>query len=103
MPILHIGAWHCRCHAAEGRGEGELDRTLAIAMALDGLAYQSPIGAIIMRTSDHQVVEPVYVSVFADDAKNDLEGTGYGFKMIGAIDASEVDVPTTCRMNGPKS
>ncbi|WP_375304501.1 branched-chain amino acid ABC transporter substrate-binding protein [Bradyrhizobium sp. A11] len=76
---------------------------LAIATALDGLVYQSPIGPIIMRKSDHQVVEPVYVSVFTDDARVDLEGTGFGFKMIGAIDASEVDVPTSCRMNGPKS
>ena len=76
---------------------------LAIATALDGLVYQSPIGPIIMRKSDHQVVEPVYVSVFTDETRVDLEGTGFGFKMIGAIDASEVDVPTSCRMSGPKS
>jgi branched-chain amino acid transport system substrate-binding protein len=75
----------------------------AIAAALEGLVYHSPIGPITMRKSDHQVVEPVYVSVFTDDVKNDLEGTGFGFKSIGAIGASEVDVPTTCRMNGPKS
>ncbi|MBR0987991.1 branched-chain amino acid ABC transporter substrate-binding protein [Bradyrhizobium liaoningense] len=76
---------------------------LAIATALDGLVYQSPIGPIIMRKSDHQVVQPVYVSVFTDETRVDLEGTGFGFKMIGAIDASEVDVPTSCRMTGPKS
>jgi branched-chain amino acid transport system substrate-binding protein len=75
---------------------------LSVALALDGLVYQSPIGSITMRKSDHQVVEPVYVSVFTDEARNDLEATGMGFMPIGKIEAADVDVATTCRMTGPK-
>jgi branched-chain amino acid transport system substrate-binding protein len=31
----------------------------------------------------------------------DEEGTGWGWKLIGKVDAKDTVVPTTCKMNRP--
>jgi branched-chain amino acid transport system substrate-binding protein len=46
----------------------------------------------------------MYISslgALSGDMPFDEEGTGWGWKLIGKIDAKDTVVPTTCKMNRP--
>ncbi len=75
---------------------------LAVAKALEGMRYETPFGPAIMRTEDHQLLQPQYISKFTKDAKNDVENTGMGFVTVYRLDAEQVALPTTCKMKRPK-
>ncbi|MEJ8851680.1 branched-chain amino acid ABC transporter substrate-binding protein [Variovorax rhizosphaerae] len=55
-----------------------------------------------MRASDHQFQQQLVVGVMdrqgAPGVKFDVEGSGYGFRVIKSIDATRAEMPTTCRM-----
>ena len=55
-----------------------------------------------MRADDHQLLQPLVVSVMervgAPGVPNDVEGSGYGFRVLRRIDAAASEMPTTCRM-----
>ncbi|CAM3489602.1 branched-chain amino acid ABC transporter substrate-binding protein [Polaromonas hydrogenivorans] len=55
-----------------------------------------------MRASDHQFQQPLAVAVMdkqgAPGAKFDVEGSGYGFRVIKAISAQRAEQPTSCKM-----
>ncbi len=59
-----------------------------------------------MRPSDHQFQQPLVVGVMehqgAAGVPFDVEGSGYGFRVVKAIDASEAELPTRCRMQRPR-
>jgi branched-chain amino acid transport system substrate-binding protein len=56
----------------------------------------------IMRASDHQFQQPLVVGVMdklgAPGVKFDVEGSGYGFRVIKQISAKAAEQPTTCKM-----
>ena len=58
-----------------------------------------------MRASDHQFQQPLVVGVMAQQGdpgvKYDVEGSGYGFKVIRQISAEQASRPTTCNMVRP--
>ena len=58
-----------------------------------------------MRASDHQFQQPLVVGVMAQQGdkgvKYDVEGSGYGFKVIRQINAEQASRPTTCSMVRP--
>ena len=58
----------------------------------------------IMRASDHQFQQPLVVGVMdklgAPGVKFDVEGSGYGFRVIKQISAKAAEQPTTCKMAG---
>jgi branched-chain amino acid transport system substrate-binding protein len=58
-----------------------------------------------MRASDHQFQQPLVVGVMAQQGdkgvKYDVEGSGYGFKVIRQISAEQASRPTTCSMVRP--
>lgn len=61
-------------------------------------------GEAFMRSDDHQFFQPMYITSFgpmSGDMPFDEEGTGWGWKIIGKIDAKDTMVPTTCKMNRP--
>jgi len=61
-------------------------------------------GEAFMRADDHQFFQPMYISSFgplSGDMPYDEEGTGWGWKLIGKVDAKDTVVPTTCKMNRP--
>ena len=76
-----------------------------IALALEGMKYAAEAGEVWMRKQDHQLVMPLYISVFekagGQNVKYDVENTGYGFRTVAETPASETDVPTTCKMERP--
>ncbi|MHB8948376.1 MAG: branched-chain amino acid ABC transporter substrate-binding protein [Rhodoferax sp.] len=58
-----------------------------------------------MRALDHQFQQPLVVGVMdrqgAPGVKFDVEGSGYGFRVIKSIAASHAELPTTCKMQRP--
>lgn len=58
----------------------------------------------VMRTADHQFQQPLVVGVMdklgAPGVKFDVEGSGYGFRVIKQISAKAAEQPTSCKMAG---
>jgi branched-chain amino acid transport system substrate-binding protein len=73
-----------------------------VSQALEGMEYQAGNGKVTMRRTDHQLIQPMVLSVYSKKngttVKHDTEGTGYGFKTVAEIPAAETEVPTTCAM-----
>jgi branched-chain amino acid transport system substrate-binding protein len=55
-----------------------------------------------MRASDHQFQQPLVVGVMdrqgTPGVPFDVEGSGYGFRVVKSIAAADAEMPTTCRM-----
>ncbi len=85
------------------------DDPVRIARALEGLRLDGwSIGVAHqgwMRPSDHQLQQPLYVSVMrrAGEAgvPHDNEGSGVGFRTLRYLAADQAQQPTTCRMRRP--
>jgi branched-chain amino acid transport system substrate-binding protein len=60
-----------------------------------------------MRAQDHQFQQPLVVSVMAKqggaEVPFDVEGSGYGFKTVKQLRASDVELPSICKMIRPTS
>jgi branched-chain amino acid transport system substrate-binding protein len=58
-----------------------------------------------MRASDHQFQQPLVVGVMdrqgSVGVNFDVEGSGYGFRVIKTIPAAKAELPTNCRMLRP--
>jgi branched-chain amino acid transport system substrate-binding protein len=76
-----------------------------IAAALEDMRYEADGGEVWMRKADHQLVMPLYLSIFekvnGKDVRYDVEDTGYGFRTFAVIPAKDLDVPNTCKMERP--
>ena len=76
-----------------------------VAFALEGMKYQSPIGEIEMRKTDHQLLAPLYLGIWAKQGskgvKYDAEKTGYGFRSEVVWDSYVSAQPTSCQMVRP--
>ena len=74
----------------------------AVAKALEGARYKNTFHEAVMRADDHQLLQPLYVSVMRKVADGsvrfDNEGSGYGFKTERYVPMTETALPTTCRM-----
>ena len=59
----------------------------------------------LMRAADHQFQQPLLVAVMdkqgAPGVKFDVEGSGYGFRVIKTIDAARSEQPHSCKMIRP--
>ena len=81
----------------------------AVARALEGLNYDGrALGGIhsgVMRMQDHQLQQPLYVSVMDKAGKEgvafDVEGSGFGFRSVRRFEPAELTMPSTCRMVRP--
>ena len=77
---------------------------LQVALALENMHTMDFVGQEnIMRKDDHQLLMPYYVGVFSKDVKYDSEHTGFGWKTIMTASATELTLPTTCKMKRPAS
>ncbi len=77
---------------------------LAVARALEGAQWQGAIQSAVMRASDHQLQQPVYVTVMRRKGEGivyDNEASGYGFKTERLLSAAEVEQPSSCKMVRP--
>lgn len=79
---------------------------VAVARALEKQRLRDGIVNAWMRPDDHQLIEPLYVSVMRHAGEKgvpfDNEGSGYGFRTVLALPAAQT-VPGTdgCRMARP--
>ncbi len=59
----------------------------------------------VMRSADHQFQQPLLVAVMdrqgAPGVRFDVEGSGYGFRVIKSIAAARAEQPHTCKMTRP--
>jgi branched-chain amino acid transport system substrate-binding protein len=78
---------------------------VAVAYAMEGATYKNAFHEATMRASDHQLIQPLYVSVMqktsTGNIRFDNEGSGYGFKTELYIPAAQTALPTTCQMQRP--
>jgi branched-chain amino acid transport system substrate-binding protein len=58
-----------------------------------------------MRAQDHQFQQPLVVGVMdrqgTPGVKFDVEGSGYGFRVVKTVAAQAAELPTTCKMQRP--
>jgi branched-chain amino acid transport system substrate-binding protein len=79
---------------------------LAVSRALSGARFDAKhlggFHSATMRAADHQLQQPVIVSVMdragAPGVKHDVEGSGFGFRTVRRFEANEVEMPTSCKM-----
>ncbi len=82
----------------------------AVARALEGARFDpATLGGLheaTMRAADHQLQQPLVVSVMdragAPGVKHDVEGSGFGFRTLRRIDAAAVAQPHQCRLVRPE-
>ncbi|HSV53812.1 MAG TPA: branched-chain amino acid ABC transporter substrate-binding protein [Burkholderiaceae bacterium] len=83
---------------------GSTDAT-AVAAQLERVAVNFAGQAAAMRAADHQLQQPLVVGMMdrqgAPGVKFDVEGSGYGFRVIKQIAPVQAEQPTTCRMARP--
>ncbi len=81
--------------------------SIAVASALErsNVTFASQNG--VMRASDHQFQQPLVVGMMdkqgTPGVKFDVEGSGYGFRVVKTIPAARAEQPTTCQMQRPSS
>ncbi len=90
---------------AKAAAEAKSTDAKAVAEKLEGMKVQVFDGGDgFMRKDDHQFFQPMYISSFGvldPGAKFDEEGTGWGWKLVGAVKAEDTVLPTTCKMERP--
>ena len=88
---------------------------LKVAYALEGMKFMGDTGEVEMRATDHQMINPMYMSTIVKagnkgdkpqaggdkSVKYDQEDTGLGFKTDARIESYVLAQPTTCQMKRP--
>jgi len=81
------------------------DDAKSVAAQLEGIKAEAFDGGDAwMRKDDHQFFTNLSVASFGPldpGAKFDEEGTGWGWKTIGAVEAADTVLPTSCKMERP--
>ena len=76
---------------------------LAVALQLENAEVSMAGQRGKMRAQDHQFQQPMAVAMMAKqggpDVPFDVEGSGYGFKVIRQFKAQELELPSVCKMN----
>lgn len=79
--------------------------TVAVARALEKTHVTFAGQSGHMRAEDHQFQQTLVVGVMdrqgAPGVKFDVEGSGYGFRVVKTISASNAEMPTSCKMQRP--
>ena len=78
-----------------------------VAYAMEGLRWKSAFGGEVeMRKTDHQLQQPLYISVWQKtDAKNaySIENTGMTFGQVVEFPNYVSSTPTSCQMKRPNA
>ncbi len=87
--------------AAEKAGTNNV---VEIAKQLEGATLDTGYGTITMRAEDHQILQPLFMSVFSDNVTRGVEGLPLGWTSGDAdrIEADATAMPTSCKMERPE-
>jgi len=84
--------------------DGALD-VAAVARALEHVTVRLQGQGGQMRASDHQFQQPLVVGVMdrvgTPGVQFDVEGSGYGFRVVKTLKAAAAEMPTNCQMQRP--
>jgi branched-chain amino acid transport system substrate-binding protein len=76
-----------------------------VALALERASVNLHGQAGAMRAADHQFQQTLVVGQMdrlgAPGVKFDVEGSGYGFRVVKTVAAAQAELPTTCKMVRP--
>ncbi len=88
--------------AIERAGSAE---AVGVARALEGASLDNGFHRITLRAEDHQAIQPLIVTQMeragAPGTPFDIEGSGYGFRTLKVIQASQIALATSCKMVRP--
>ena len=84
---------------------GSATNMVTVAAQLENISVSLNGQSGRMRAADHQFQQPLVVGVMdrqgAPGVKFDVEGSGYGFRVIRQISPAQAELPTSCRMVRP--
>jgi branched-chain amino acid transport system substrate-binding protein len=90
---------------ARAMTQAQSDDPLKVALTLENMRLSGPTGEVWMRPEDHQLMMPVYQTVFTragqPGVKYDAERTGFGWKTEGKVDTMDNLPPVLCRVRRP--
>jgi branched-chain amino acid transport system substrate-binding protein len=75
-----------------------------VASAMEGLSFKSFNGEVQMRKTDHQMQQPLYLTVWQKADKKfpyDLENTGMTLALVKEFPSYISSTPTSCQMKRP--
>lgn len=78
---------------------------IRVARALETVTVRVAGQSGRMRASDHQFQQPLVVGVMdkagTPGVRFDVEGSGYGFRVVKVLSSEQAQLPTSCRMVRP--
>ena len=94
---------------AEAAKRAKSDEPKAVALALEGMRFDSDTGEVEMRKADHQLIQPLFLSTLRKtaakggpkDVKYDVENTGLGFRTDARLEGYTSAQFTSCNMKRP--
>ncbi len=101
---------HMRMHVMIGMLAAAIEKAgsteaATVAKALEGASFKNSFYQASMRAADHQLIQPLYVSVMqkrdGGGVRFDNEGSGYGFKTERYFEPALTALPTSCKMSKP--
>jgi len=106
--------WFLRVHTqmnmlAEAAKRAKSTDPVKVAEQLSGMKYPTEFGEVEMRATDHQLIQPLFISTFTryagkggpKDVRFDVENTGYAFRTDVRIEPYVSAQPTSCQMKKP--
>lgn len=74
---------------------------LKVGQVLSTMRVHGPLGEVIMREDNHQLLTPMFVSVLEPGTRFTFPENNMGFRTISRIEAEAQRLPTTCRFQPP--
>jgi branched-chain amino acid transport system substrate-binding protein len=96
--------YHAFAILSEAMAKVKSTDPVKVAAAMEGMRFKSFNGEVEMRKTDHQLQQPLYISLWQKaDEKNPYspEKTGYTFVPVKHYDAYVASTPTSCQMKRP--
>ena len=102
---MYTGAvFHTFTMLSEAMARARSSDPVKVAATMEGMKFKSFNGDVEMRKTDHQLQQPLYMSVWQKaDAKYpyDAESTGYTFAPLKFYESYVASTPTSCQMKRP--
>jgi branched-chain amino acid transport system substrate-binding protein len=99
-----LATYHAFAMLSSAMAQAKTTDPAKVARTMEGLRFKSFNGEVEMRKADHQLQQPLYVTVWKKaDAKNpySVENTGYNFQTVKYYDSYVSSTPTSCDMKRP--
>lgn len=105
--FIYFSHWYTMHMLSAAIAQAKSTDPKKVAFALEGMKFKSPVGEVEMRKADHQLLQPIFLGVWAKQGspgvKYDADNTGYGFRSEEVWDSYVSAQPTSCQMKRPAS